>query len=196
MGTFLTELEALYGDIVMWKYLIQDLLGTIKYAPGGILIGCLLYCLLVVARKKKGTENKNDFSVMEMLFWVYIAIIVVITFLSREGGSGGMDLRIGSSLGINARNDAYAVENILLFIPYGFLLGIVWKGEKRLFNCLCAGFLTSFGIELLQLISGRGVFQTDDLITNTIGAVVGYLFFYVCIGRRRKHTTVPGELTE
>lgn len=186
MGTFPTELEELYGDVVMWKYLIQDLLGTLKYAPGGILIGCLLYCLLVIARKKKGVENENGFSVVEMLFWVYIAIIVVITFLSREGGSGGMDLRIGSSLGINARNDAYAVENILLFIPYGFLLGIVWKGEKRLLNYLCAGFLTSFGIEVLQLISGRGVFQTDDLITNTIGAVVGYILFCLLPGKHKK----------
>ncbi len=189
MGTYLAELEALYGDIVMWKYLIQDLLGTVKYAPYGILIGCLLYCLLLVVRKKNKVENKKCFSFVEMLFWIYVAIIVVITFLSREGGSGGMDLRIGSSLSINARNDAYAIENILLFIPYGFLLGVVWKSERRLINYLCAGFLTSFGIELLQLVSGRGVFQTDDLITNTIGAMVGYIVFCLLPGKDKKAKT-------
>lgn len=165
----------------MWKYVVQDLLGTLKYAPYGILIGSLLYCLLMIVRKKKGDSDKQGNSVVEMIFWVYVAVIVVITFLSREGGSTkGIDLRIGSSLGINARNDAYAVENILLFLPYGFLWGLMRRRKKGLWNALAVGFLTSLGIEFLQLFSGRGVFQTDDMITNTLGAVVGYIL-YRCV---------------
>lgn len=165
----------------MWKYVVQDLLGTLKYAPYGILVGSLLYCLLMIVRKKKGDSNKQGNSVVEMIFWVYVAVIVVITFLSREGGSTkGIDLRIGSSLGINARNDAYAVENILLFLPYGFLWGLMRRRKKGLWNALAVGFLTSLGIEFLQLFSGRGVFQTDDMITNTLGAVVGYIL-YRCV---------------
>ena len=114
-----------------------------------------------------------------MIFWVYVAVMVVITFLSREGGSTkGIDLSIGSSLGINARNDAYAVENILLFLPYGFLWGLMRK--KGLWNALAVGFLTSLGIEFQQLFSGRGVFQTDDMITNTLGALLGYIL-YRCV---------------
>ena len=163
----------------MWKYVVQDLFGTLKYAPYGILIGSLLYCLLMIVRKKKGDSNKQGNSVVEMIFWVYVAVMVVITFLSREGGSTkGIDLRIGSSLGINARNDAYAVENILLFLPYGFLWGLMRK--KGLWNALAVGFLTSLGIEFLQLFSGRGVFQTDDMITNTLGALLGYIL-YRCV---------------
>lgn len=188
MGTLTAELEELYGDLVMWKYVIQDLLGTVKYAPYGILIGSLIYVLLVWFRKKKSGSERGNFSIVELLFWIYLAIMVVITFLSREsGGRAKLDLQIGSSLGINIRNDAYIAENILLFIPYGFLLGIVWKKEKRFLNHLSLGFLTSVGIECLQLVSGRGVFQTDDMITNTIGAAVGYLVFYLVIGWRRKN---------
>ena len=41
------------------------------------------------------------------------------------------------------------------------------------------GFFTSLGIELLQLATQRGFFQIDDILTNTLGAVVGYLFFGV-----------------
>lgn len=165
----------------MWKYVVQDLLGTLKYAPYGILIGSLLYCLLMIVRKKKGDSNKQGNSVVEMIFWVYVAVMVVITFLSREGGSTkGIDLRIGSSLGINARNDAYAVENILLFLPYGFLWGLMRRRKKGLWNALAVGFLTSLGIEFLQLFSGRGVFQTDDMITNTLGALLGYIL-YRCV---------------
>ena len=167
----------------MWKYVVQDLLGTLKYAPYGILIGSLLYCLLMIVRKKKGDSDKQGNSVVEMIFWVYVAVMVVITFLSREGGSTkGIDLRIGSSLGINARNAAYAVENILLFLPYGFLWGLMRK--KGLWNALAVGFLTSLGIEFLQLFSGRGVFQTDDMITNTLGALLGYILYRCVAGRR------------
>lgn len=173
----------------MWKYVMQDLAGTVQYMPYGILIGGFLFVLLSMLRRKNRNEKKM--SVMEMLFWIYLAIILVITFFSREGGStGGVDLRIGSSLGINERNDAYAVENILLFLPYGFLLGIIWKCRKGFLKCTGVGFLTSFAIECLQYISGRGVFQTDDLITNTVGVMVGYLLFYllshVLLGKNNK----------
>ena len=164
----------------MWKYVIQDLAGTVKYMPYGILIGCLGYFILNLVRKKQGNTRVKSQSVAELVFWVYVAIMLVITFLSREGGStAGIDLKIGSSLGINARNDAYVIENVLLFFPYGLLLGMLWKSRRGLWKCMCVGFFTSFGIECLQYISGRGVFQTDDLITNTVGAVLGYLVFWV-----------------
>jgi glycopeptide antibiotics resistance protein len=39
------------------------------------------------------------------------------------------------------------------------------------------GFLTSLFIEILQLVSARGIFQADDIITNTIGSLVGYLLY-------------------
>ncbi len=188
MGEVPTELEELYGDLDMWKYLIQDLLGTMKYAPYGILIGSLMYILLVWIRRKRSGKQEGTFYLVEMLFWVYVAIVMAITFFSREGGgtTGKIDLQIGSSLGINSRNNAYIAENVLLFIPFGFLLGIVWKKERGFIDHLCMGFLTSFGIECLQLVSGRGIFQADDIITNTIGAFVGYLIYYIFMGRKRR----------
>ena len=81
MGTFLTELEALYGDIVMWKYLIQDLLGTVKYAPYGILIGCLLYCLLLVVRKKNNVENKKCFSFWTSKIFLKVPVMIIPMFI-------------------------------------------------------------------------------------------------------------------
>ena len=50
----------------------------------------------------------------------YMVLILVITLLSREDGSHlGLDLTIGSTWGINARNNAYVLENVLLFVPFG-----------------------------------------------------------------------------
>ena len=32
-------------------------------------------------------------------------------------------------------------------------------------------------VEVLQLVTGRGYFQIDDLMTNTLGALIGFLIF-------------------
>lgn len=156
------------------KYVMQDLWGILKYAPYGVLVGILIYLFFFFCIQKK----KKKFSVIQLLFWIYVAVMIIITFFSRESGHDGrIDLKIGSSLGINLRNNAYIVENVLLFIPYGFLLALVWRQANSLWKHFSVGFLTSLFIEILQLVSARGIFQVDDIITNTIGSLVGYLLY-------------------
>ena len=46
--------------------------------------------------------------------------------------------------------------------------------------------MTSFGVETIQLITGRGYFQVDDILTNVLGAVVGYLLFQILYGMLRR----------
>lgn len=149
-------------------------MGTLRYAPYGVMIGILLYIFLFFFVQRKNRK----FSVVQLLLCIYVAVMIIITYFSRESGNGGrIDLKIGSSLGINLRNTAYLVENILLFIPYGFLLALLWKKTNAFWKHFLAGFLTSLLIESLQLVSARGIFQADDIITNTIGALMGYLLY-------------------
>lgn len=62
--------------------------------------------------------------------------------------------------------------NVALFVPIGFLLGgIVPKGFAK--ACLI-GCVLSVLIELLQLATGRGLCETNDVIHNTVGCMVGY----------------------
>lgn len=163
----------------MTKYLVQDLRGTFEYASYGIIIGCVAYVLYFVLRSRCG-KSKNKFSLWGFLFCVNLFILLAITLFSREsGGDKRVDLQVGSSWGINIRNNAYVMENILLFIPYGYLLPMVWEKSRNWWKCLLLGFGTSLLIETLQLVSGRGVFQTDDIITNTMGALLGYILFWL-----------------
>lgn len=60
------------------------------------------------------------------------------------------------------------VTNILMFIPIGVLTGLNWKWKGLL---VAAGL--SMGIEVLQLISQRGLCEFDDVIHNTVGAAIG-----------------------
>ncbi len=163
----------------MTKYVIRDMAGILEYAAYGALIGTVLYLIIwFVCGKCRKKECR--FSFIGLLFWIYISILLVITFFSREAGTDTrIDLQIGSSFGINTRNDAYIIENILLFIPYGFLFPLAWKKCKGILPNLFIGFITSLLIETLQLASGRGIFQIDDMITNTLGALIGYLLFWM-----------------
>ena len=63
--------------------------------------------------------------------------------------------------------------NIILFLPAGILLPFVFC-KKILFRyAFMAGVFFSFVIECSQLILCRGLFEWDDMIDNTIGAVIG-----------------------
>ena len=62
--------------------------------------------------------------------------------------------------------------NVALFIPIGFLLGGTMS--KGFLKVLFTGCILSIFIELLQLATGRGLCETNDIIHNTMGCMVGY----------------------
>lgn len=83
---------------------------------------------------------------------------------------------------------AYLVNsglNILLFVPLGFILPLLWK-EFRSRRTMCfTGFLLSLGIELAQLLNYR-ISDVDDLIMNTLGAWLGYELLMLLSRSRKK----------
>ena len=64
------------------------------------------------------------------------------------------------------------LANVIMFIPIGFLAG---KDFGRKGILIAAGF--SLLIESIQLLTCRGLFEFDDIIHNTAGAVIGYSCF-------------------
>ncbi|MBQ1343456.1 MAG: VanZ family protein, partial [Firmicutes bacterium] len=66
--------------------------------------------------------------------------------------------------------------NLLLFIPFGWLVPLIWKKWDRLPRVAGAALALSFLIEASQLLNNR-FSDVDDLIINTAGALLGYLLF-------------------
>ncbi|MFF4344892.1 VanZ family protein [Kitasatospora sp. NPDC001540] len=71
--------------------------------------------------------------------------------------------------------------NVLLGVPFGLLLPVIWPKARGRFRVLLATTLLMLLVELVQgaLVTGRA-FDVDDIILNTGGAVLGYLL----LGRR------------
>lgn len=66
--------------------------------------------------------------------------------------------------------------NIVMFVPLGFFIPLIWNQMGKLSNAILVGATFSILIELSQLLSYRGT-DIDDLITNTLGAAIGYLIY-------------------
>ncbi|MCI2000992.1 MAG: VanZ family protein [Clostridia bacterium] len=66
------------------------------------------------------------------------------------------------------------VLNIILFIPLGFLLPLIWHNFRSAKNTILFGFGLSLIIEISQIFTYRAT-DIDDLITNTAGTLLGYL---------------------
>lgn len=67
--------------------------------------------------------------------------------------------------------------NVLLFVPLGFFLPVLWKTFRKLRWTILFGFCMSLLIELLQIFTFRAT-DINDLMTNTAGTLAGW-----CVGR-------------
>ncbi len=71
------------------------------------------------------------------------------------------------------------ILNIILFMPFGFLLPTLWKKYRKLLPTLWNGLLFSIIIEIAQLFGLYRVSDINDLIMNTIGTICGWIIFNI-----------------
>lgn len=72
--------------------------------------------------------------------------------------------------------------NILLFVPFGYLIPMVWSQKRwTWWKIMLLGLAASFCIEIIQFITRLGFADVDDLMNNTIGSAIGYLIYKRCL---------------
>ena len=70
--------------------------------------------------------------------------------------------------------------NVLVFMPFGFLIPFI-TDTHRLRKSLLFGVCFSVFIELSQLVFQIGFFEFDDMMHNTLGTLLGYLLWRLCM---------------
>lgn len=80
---------------------------------------------------------------------------------------------------VSPEDIAQVYMNIMLFVPMGYLLPYTfdWFRAKVTIRPAFACFVLSFLIENIQLVSKRGFYDVDDLVSNTLGGIIGELLF-------------------
>ena len=69
--------------------------------------------------------------------------------------------------------------NIMMFVPTGIILPVLYKRLDSFIKVVGTGFLISLAIEILQLPFVDRTSDVDDLILNTLGVVIGYVLFVI-----------------
>lgn len=145
-----------------------------------ILLPCMLYVLI----QTKGFHRRANFIHM---IWVFIFLYYVYLVLETTGI--GTIWEIGLYPGMKLQEEINLIPfrdgislsmilNVVMFMPLGFLLPLLWKEYQSLVRTAIIGFCFSCGIEFCQLFNRR-VSDVDDLLMNTLGAILGWLIWIV-----------------
>lgn len=73
------------------------------------------------------------------------------------------------------------VGNILLFIPFGYMITDMLRlkaGKCNIFIASLLTILTSLSTEVIQMFIGRS-FDIDDIFLNFIGGLFGFVLYYI-----------------
>ena len=138
-----------------------------------ILPAALLFAPAYLILNKAYFHNSRK-SFLYFLFSCYLSAVYVlvgmpnITFIRPE-----LNLNLIPIIGMidDWKN---SILNILLFVPLGVILPILWDRFRIQKNTILFGFCTSLAIELLQILTFRAT-DVNDLITNTLGTYLGFL---------------------
>ena len=144
----------------------------------------LLPCMLYVLSQTKGFHRRTNFIHM---IWVFIFLYYVYLVLETTGI--GTIWEIGLYPGMKLQEEINLIPfrdgislsmilNVVMFMPLGFLLPLLWKEYQSLVRTAIIGFCFSCGIEFCQLFNRR-VSDVDDLLMNTLGAILGWLIWIV-----------------
>ncbi|MFV0341694.1 MAG: VanZ family protein [Anaerocolumna sp.] len=143
----------------------------------------------------KSVSRKFIVNVSRVLFAGYIILLAYFLFFSEDYGRNisSQDYRYNLVLFkemkrfIEYRNiigmEKFVVNifgNIFAFAPFGFVLPIISKENRKLFHITLLSFELSLTVELLQLIFRVGIFDVDDLFMNTLGGFIGGICFMIC----------------
>ena len=71
------------------------------------------------------------------------------------------------------------VGNVVMFIPLGLFLPLVFQKLRSFWGMLLWAFLIISAVELTQLFTLVGSCDVDDLILNLCGASLGYLLYHL-----------------
>ena len=148
------------------------------------LLGLFVVGLLVLIWWKGLRRGIRYGAVLLLAEWLAL-VLCAIVFFRETGAERGYNLMPFWSYWDYGK-DSYFLEmfgenilNVLLFVPIGFLAGCGLQGMTWKRVLLLSGGLSVF-IELLQFILKKGFCETDDVIHNVLGCIIGYGLWRVC----------------
>jgi len=173
------------------KVLAAVVLSLIDLLPVVIIV-IIICCFLSIILRKKGYVFPLFHKIGAGAFMLYCVTVFWVTipfdslYLSMVSGisplRGGVNIIPFHGIfeilqeGIIAVIVLNILGNIIMFLPLGFFLPLLWKKFDSSKTMLIFGILLSSAIETTQSFSYRGA-DIDDVLLNTAGALGGYCLY-------------------
>ncbi|MBP3462129.1 MAG: VanZ family protein [Tyzzerella sp.] len=157
----------------------------------GFAIGLVIFCGYMFLLRKQKKSQGQSVSKKEMLCGLALSIYMMLllggTLLNREVGDeyliewvpfwsyGDLFFEWNEPLA------SQIVYNVLVFIPWGFLLPEMFVQMRNICWVVGNTVILSFSIEIVQLVFKLGLFEFDDVFHNTLGAIIGYVLWRLSI---------------
>lgn len=192
---------ALYCVVIVFALYTGFLCNFVYNGLGLLLLLVIGFGTAVWANMGKGSMCETILSpkTLKMLLGIYSVILLIVLFGMRYSTG---DFKIGFSSDyvkynsnlipfatilndLNTYNWKVLVGNFFLFIPIGALCPMIWKMQRKKRYFVITVLIVSLFIEGIQVITGLGSFDVDDIICYLIGSVFGFML-WVMIERRNK----------
>lgn len=122
----------------------------------------------------------SNIAMILLIEYVLLLYLITVVFRVPKAVSGYKLTPFWSFDLINEGGDLVYLPillNIIVFVPIGFLYGLTIK--KPAIIVILVGIIISVSIEILQFLLNKGFAEVDDIILNTLGCYIGFLFYKV-----------------
>lgn len=155
------------------------------------------YIAFLIYKIKQGTPL--GILILNSLFFFYIVAILAVTLFPipiedrSDYINAGIELNnnfipLSSIYEIVSDRPFYVIlrqigGNLILLLPLGFFVPLLWKNRRTFWKAFQVGLLTTLSIESLQLFISYllgytyKIFDVDDLILNSLGFILGLILF-------------------
>ena len=165
----------------------------------GLAVGAALLVPLNRKRRREGARFPRGQAVAILLLLCYLGGLAAVTFMNRMESGMGMGIQLRPFLAFWEAWNAFTLQvwlnpllNVAMFLPLGVLLPLAVKRFQRWYWMLAAGAGISLVIEGLQHFLSRGQADVDDLICNTLGAMLGYCLVMLFLSLKGKRWKCAG----
>ena len=173
-------------------FMIREILGYCIISAVCLLGMAVLYAPICFLLRKRVPPAKQ---LACFLFSACVIIVLAATVITGASNAATADrsLNLVPFRGLQEtwsmpepKKIAQTAANVVMFVPLGFLLPVAFPKMRNLWKVTLTLVLLSFAIEFTQYFTGRSA-DIDDLMLNTLGGLLGCLFFFVVSKLFRKN---------
>lgn len=110
--------------------------------------------------------------------WMFLRIIILKNGFNNYNHNFNLELfDFINYIGLNKTFFVNFLGNIFIFVPLSIILKYHFNFLTS-YNIIFIGFITSLSFELIQLATGWGIFDLDDILLNTLGTILGIVIYH------------------